>query len=559
MQQVLGDIEKIIKKSGLEMGMLEKPPKPEMGDYAYPCFELAKRKKKSPVEIAKELSSTLKPSGSIKKIQAQGPYINFYANWEKLGLVIINEVSALQDKYGQRKKKKEKVMIEFAHPNTHKAFHIGHSRNIALGESLCRVLEFGGIQVIRTNYQGDIGPHVARCLWGMKNLGLKPPKEGKGIWLGEVYTKASKEAQKPEVEREIREINKALYAGDSKTVKLWKETKKWSLDYFNGIYEDFGANFDRLYFESEVEGPAIKLSKELLKKKIAKLSDGAIVFDLEEYNLGIYVLLTSEGTPLYSVKDFILASLQEKEYKPDKIIHVVGSEQDLYFKQLIKSLELFKPKISKKEEHLSYGLVNLESGKMKSREGQVILYEELKGKMLEVAKRITKEKNPELSKAYLGKTSEIIAMGALKYDMIKVSPNKTIIFNWDRALSFEGNNAPYLQYTHARCASIIRKSKTRVPRKIVKGQLSHEKEIATLKKISEFPGIVIKAATEMHPHIIANYIFELCDSFNEFYQSVPVLRSESDTKLARLSLVMAVRITLKNALNLLGIVAPESM
>jgi len=559
MQILIKEVERLLKRQGLDASLLEKPPRPEMGDLAFPCFSLAKARKKSPVEIAGEISNKMKPGGSIRKIEATGPYVNFYADWGRLGSLVLKEAAVKKEKYGSGSRLKKTVMVEFAHPNTHKAFHIGHVRNITLGESLSRVLDFSGYDAVRVNYQGDIGPHVARCLWGLLNLGIREPAKDRGRWLGEIYAKASRKATDPKVEEEMKQINKDLYAGKKDLVAVWKKTRKWSLDYFNDIYRDFWVKFDRLYFESQVEAEGIRLAKRLLDKGIAELSDGAIVMNLEKHGLGVYILVTQDGTPLYSVKDFVLAGLQEKDYGPGRIIHVVGSEQELHFRQLFRSLEITNPTVAKKEYHLSYGLVNLPSGKMKSREGQVILYEDLKEKLIKLALKLTKKKNPKLSKKDLEKTARIVALGALKYDMIKVSPEKTIIFDWDRALSFEGNNAPYLQYTHARCCSIVRKSGIRAIGKFNASLLKEEKEIAVIRKISEFPEIVAKSARELRPHVVASYTYELCDMFNEFYQFVPVLKTEKETMLARLALVGAVQVTLRNALNLLGIDAPGRM
>jgi arginyl-tRNA synthetase len=561
MRILRADAARILKKAGLKPDLLEKPPRPEMGDLAFPCFELARKRKKDPKEIAVELSGRMKPQGAVKMVEALGPYVNFFADWGKVGDAVIRGVLKEKDRYGSSPKKPGKVMVEFAHPNTHKAFHIGHVRNITLGESLSRVLEFSGHKVVRANYQGDIGPHVARCLWGVMKLGMREPKKDKGRWLGDIYARASQRASSPSVEREIREINRDLYAGKPALVKLWKKTRRWSLEYFDGIYRDFGARFDRLYFESEVEGPAIKLAHRLQKKGMAKLSDGAIVMDLEKHKLGIYVLLTQDGTPLYSIKDFILAGMQAKEHRPERIIHVVGSEQDLHFRQLIKSLEITNPRLAKLEHHLSYGLVNLQSGKMKSREGKVILYDELRQRLLENAKSITRKKNPRLSRQALEDITKLVAMGALKYDMIKVSPEKTITFDWDRALSFEGNNAPYLQYTHARSCSILRKSGSggKGILKFDAGRLQDPHEIAVIRLVSEFPDVVGKSARDMRPHYIATYSYGLCDAFNQFYQFVPVLKADKRAKPGRLALVRAAQITLKNSLMLLGISAPEKM
>jgi arginyl-tRNA synthetase len=540
------------------LALLENPPEGIDADLAFPCFTLAGKFRKSPAEIAKDLADSLRPKGMVSSAHAAGPYVNFRTNWGKTGTLLIKDIIRQKNRYGSGKGKGKRIMVEFAHPNTHKAFHIGHVRNIALGESLSRVLAFGGHEVTRANYQGDIGPHVARCLWGLMNLKLREPRDNKGMWLGEVYRKASNEATKPEVDMQIRQINRDLYAGKPSLVKLWKETREWSLDYFDTIYGDFGAKFDRLYFESEVENPGVKLAKKLLDKDIAKFSDGAIVMDLKKHGLGIYVLVTQDGTPLYSVKDFVLAEMQDKEFRPERVIHVVGSEQNLHFRQLFRCLETVNPKIAKKEFHLSYGLVNLESGKMKSREGKVILYEDLKEKLLKLAQKVTREKNPKLSRGELESTARTVALGALKYDMIKVSPEKTITFDWDRALSFDGDTAPYVQYTHARACSILRKGKAKTASKYGCRDVCGE-EKALLKLLAGFPDTVGNASRDLRPHYVANYCCRLAKAFNEFYQKVPVLKAKPEQRAFRLTLVKAVSITIRNGLYLLGIEAPEKM
>ncbi len=549
----IGSIAKLKKEEALDL--LEKPPGGIDADIAFPCFTLAKRMKKSPVEIAMDMATRIKSSGSFMNVKAAGPYVNFSMDWEASGRKLLKEISTKKGRYGSSQKR-GKVMIEFAHPNTHKAFHIGHVRNITLGESLSRILEFSGHGLARVNYQGDIGPHVAKCLWGLQNLKVKEPEKNKGRWLGEIYTLASSAAARKEVEKEIRQMNKDLYGGKPDLVKLWKKTKKWSLDYFNDIYKDFGVKFDRLYFESEVEGPGIKLAKDMLKKGIAKMSDGAIVMDLERDGLGIWVLLTRDETPLYSIKDFILADLQNREFHPERIIHVVGAEQNLHFRQLFKSLERVNPAVAKKEYHLSYGLVILESGKMKSREGKVILYEELKDKLLKMGKDVTRDKNPKLGKKELEKTAKLVSLGALKYDMIKISPEKTITFDWNRALSFDGDTAPYIQYTHARACSILRKARKKGTPKTL--QL-HDKEKELLKELAGFPGVVRNSARDLRPHYVANYCYKLAKLFNEFYHELPVLKAEPAEREFRLALTDAVRTVLKSSLGLLGIVAPERM
>ena len=545
---------------------LEKPPKGIPGDLAFPCFSIAKKLRKPPVQAAEALAGKIKPRGLVQRVTQVGPYLNFFADWHALGDLLLKE--ALKKTWGSGDSKGT-VLVEFAHPNTHKSFHIGHVRNIALGEALSRLLEFSGYKVARANYQGDIGPHVAKCLWGLLHLGLKEPPKDRGLWLGTVYSSANKSIKdSKKKEEEVREINMKLYSGDSKLLELWKKTKGWSLEYFDSVYKDFGAKFDRFYFESEVESEGVKLAKILLKKGIAKKSQDAIVMDLKKSDLGIFVLITKDGTPLYSIKDFVLAELQEKEFTPEKIIHVVGTEQNLHFRQLFKSLETISPKIAKKEFHLSYELVTLAEGKMSSREGRLITYDELRGEVLEHALEETKKhshlKEQSQSASVISQinkeleaTAELVALGAIKYDMLKQSPEKTILFDWKQALRFDGNAAPYLQYTHARAHSILAKAESFG--KWDSRFLGDPKETAMLRKLLEFPETVHSAARDYRPHYLATYAFELATLFNDFYQNLLVLKAPSGEREARLALVNAVQLTLNRALTLLGIEAPEKM
>ena len=333
---------------------LERPPESIGSDLAYPCFVLAKKGKRNPAEIARELSGKLRPTGLVGEVNFYGPYINFYLDWKKAGCLLVKAILREAGRYGKAKPLRKRVMVEFAHPNTHKAFHIGHVRNICIGESLSRILEESGYKVVRANYQGDIGPHAAKCLWGFLNLHKgKAPKKEPGRWLGTVYRDASKRiARSKKAEKEMREINSMLYSRDNKLMPAWKKTRAWSLEYFDGIYKDFGAGFDRLYMESEVESDGLRISKALVKKGLAKVSDGAIIVNLEKMGLGVFVLVTKENTPLYHAKDLALAQLQVKEHKPEKIIHVVGSEQTFYFRQLFRLLEMMKwNSLRYKQEH----------------------------------------------------------------------------------------------------------------------------------------------------------------------------------------------------------------
>jgi arginyl-tRNA synthetase len=553
-------IHAIAKEAGIKKDelALEKPPH-GFGDLAFPCFTLSKKFKKAPDVIALELHKKIKPSGLISKTEVKGGYLNFFANWDKIGQETIESVLAENENFGKGTAKGN-VMVEYCHFNTHKAVHIGHIRTACLGEALSRILAFSGHRIIRVNYQGDIGPHVARCVWGfLKLYDGKEPKEEKGKWLGKVYAEASRKIKEnEELEKEVDAINKGIYSGDERLTKTWKRTRQWSLDYFDAIYKSFGIKFDRLYFESEVEKVGTSISKKLLKDGIAKESEGALLMDLEKYGLGVFILVKSDGTPLYSAKDLGLAHLKTKEYKIDKSVHVVGSEQKLYFQQLFKTFELMKAPMAGRSYHLCYELVNLPTGKMASREGIVILYEDVLNELAKHAEEETSKRHKKIERKKLEEIAGTIALASLKYDMIKTSPSKTIIFDWKSALDFEGNAAPYLLYTYARARSILKNAEARTGNfDMMLLKEPHEMDI--IKMISEFPDMVIKSAEDMRPHYIANFCYEISTKFNEFYQLLPVLKAEERLRAARLALVEALAIVLKNALKLLGIEAIEQM
>ena len=546
------EIIKALKKEIKEEISLEIPPDSSLGDYALPCFSLAKTFRKNPNEVALELSKKIKDK--YFTVEAKGPYLNFFVDKKLFSENVLKET--LKEK--KEKTKGKQILVEYCHANTHKAFHVGHTRNICLGESICRILEKNGNKVIRTNYQGDIGMHVAKTVYGLLNLNkinLKEPKENKGKWLGLVYAAASNLAKDENIAEEINKINQKLYAGDKKLEKIWKESRKWSIDYFEKtVYPDFNVKFNRFYFESEVEKDGIKIAKKLLKEEYAKLSEGAIIVDLEKEELGIYLILKKDGNALYSTKDLALAELQEKEYKPDLILHIVGSEQSLYFKQLFKTIELFNKKLAEKEKHLSYELVILPTGKMSSREGKVILYDDTLNEMIGYAKNEIKEKWAKIDEKELNKRAKKISMAAIKYSMLSQDMKKTIVFDQEKSLSFEGDTGPYLLYSYVRANSILKKSKIKI--KISVKEIT-DKEFLLIKKISYFNETLVKAAEHANPSLIANYLFDLAQLFNEFYHSSQVINSEREEFL--LGLVMSFKKILSKGLYLLGIETIEEM
>ncbi len=541
--------------------LIELPPSPELGDYAFPCFLLAKELKKNPKEIAEQLQKEIKPLNFVEKIEVAGPYLNFFVKKHVLAETIISAVLKEKKKFGSSKAGKgKKIMVEFFHANTHKAVHVGHIRNISLGESVCRILEATGNKVIRVNYQGDIGLHVAKCLFSyMKEKG-NVPQTSRGVWLSGLYAKAHKlYEENPEIAEEINEINRKIYSKDKAVLDAWKKTRKMCLDAFDAMYRSFNVKFDRLYFESEAEAIGKKIVLRELKKGTFLESDGAIIADLKESDLGVAVLLNKEGNSLYHAKELGLAELKQKEYNFGQSIHVVGKEQELYFRQFFKILEKMGNILGKKSTHLIYELVMLPEGKMSSRTGTVVLYQDLIEKLLSFAEQETRKRHPDWAAGKKDETARKLSFAALKFSMLSVENNKRIVFDWEKALDFEGQTAPYVLYALVRCNSIIKKAgkqKGKPDFSLLKED--DEKELVSLLK--DFPQKVSDASQHYSPHIIVHYLLSLANNFNSFYHKIPVLQAESKELVkARLALVKATAQVIQNGLELLGIETLEEM
>jgi arginyl-tRNA synthetase len=547
----------------------------------------------NPNQLALQISSVLQNQrlSFIDKAEVKNNFINvwlkndFFIN--SLGEVIKKGEDYSRGDLGEGKT----LMVEFAHPNTHKMFHIGHLRNISLGESLVRILEFNGFKVIRGNYQGDVGMHIAKCLWGVLNCfdfdkevkGLKTVKD-KVKFLGLAYVKGSsvyKDDKK--VQGEVKDINYLIYASAQKYQKeekgkepsstdylsfvkgkqskidlekiysLWKLTRKWSLDYFNAVYDRVYTYFDRFYFESECLS-GVDIAKKALKLGILKKSQGAVVFPGEKYGLDTRVFINSLGLPTYEGKELGLANIQFSEFDLDKIIHVVTPEQASFFQATFKVEELLDPdKFKDKQYHLSYGWVKLKKGKMSSRLGNVIGGEEL----LDEAKKKIKADFSDLDE----ETLEKIALGAVKYSFLKVKPGLDIIFDFDESISLQGNSGPYLQYTYTRCRSVLEKAENIKTTNFPLDVKLNKQEQAVLKLIPRFKEVVWEAGKDYAPNLIAGFLYELAQSYNAFYHNNRILDEKNDkkTKQFRLLLTKGVLSILKTGLYLLGIKAPEKM
>ncbi len=544
----------------IDSSIIEIPPDPLMGDYAFPCFTLAKEMKKNPNEIAQYLGEKIKTNKYIDYVKIIGPYVNFFVKQDVLFNNVLLDVFLHREKYGKKNVRKRTVLLEGWQPNTHKAFHIGHVRNAVLGESAARILEFYGYKVIRVSYMGDIGAHVAKWLWYFNKFYKEEiPKENIGKWAGNIYTLASvKEEENEEYKNEINDVHKRIEEGDKELVKLWKKTRDLCLKDFWKIYKELDCKIDYPYFESDVEIEGKKIVKTLVEKGLAKYDEGAIVGDLEEYGLGVFVLLKSNGASLYSSKDIALAYLKSKNYKFDLSLYIVASEQEFYFQQLFKTLEIIGYKDASKLRHVSYGLVMLKEGKMSSREGNIILYDDLRDKL--VKKELDTIKGRELSAKKKNEIIKNVAFGAMKFTMLNQDSNKEIIFDPEQALSFEGETGPYVQYAYARTCSILKRYKGEVKGKIDFSLLDNKEEKKIVKIIADFPEMVEKAALSYKPSLICRILLDLSHMFNEYYHKHKILQ-EDNKRLedARVLLVFCVKNVIENGLNLLSINVTDEM
>jgi arginyl-tRNA synthetase len=475
---------------------------------------------------------------------------------------LILNVLSKKEKYGIGTiGKGKRTMVEFPSPNTNKPLHLGHLRNMSIGESLSRILEFNGGYVVRANLNNDRGIHICKSMLAYQKWGRgKNPKKQKiksDHFVGDFYVMFEKKKTK-KLEGEAQEMLRLWEAGDKKTLELWKKMNAWALDGFKETYKNFKVKHDVNFFESKIYQKGKEIISEGLQKKIFERGkDGEIKINLEKEGLGEKILLRNDGTSVYVVQDLALAKIKFGDYKLDNSFYVVGNEQEYHFDVLFSILEKLGFK-NKGMKHISYGMVNLPSGRMKSREGTAVDADNLIEQISKMAEKELqeREKDKKFSKKELEKRSLAISLAAIKYMLLKVDIKRNMMFNPKESVSFEGDTGPYLMYSYARASSILRKIKTPI-KKFETGELE-EKEIELVKKLSQFPETVLGAYNSLNPALIANYSYQLAQIFNEFYHSCKVLGSEEKEPF-RLALVQSFRQVLKNSLGLLGIDTLEKM
>lgn len=520
--------------------------------------------------IAQKIVENLSLPPEFEKAESVHGYLNFYFNTTLYSARVIDEVISKSGEYGQGEKTGKTIMVEFSQPNTHKAFHVGHLRNMVLGSSVCRISEFAGNSIIRANYIGDIGLHVITWLWNYIKYhdGEIPPENEKTKWMGKIYAEATQALEEnPDLESEVRALFKKWDEKDPEVVALWKKTRQWSLEAFEQVYALLNIHFDRIYFESEVEERGKVIVDELIREGLAvdERPDGAVIVDLDK-KLGtkdkyrVLVILRSDGTSLYPTKDIPLAIAKFSEYDLDQSIYVIDVRQSLYLKQIFKILELMGYDWADRCYHLAYEIVNLPGNvTIASREGTVVLLEDLINEAERRAAQIVREKNPEIDKKTEAEVARKVALGAIKYSLLSRDNTKIITFDWDAAMDVNGQAAPYIQYAYVRANSILKKTGFSIPETVDLSYPLTDAEVQLIDLLAQFPQEVQKASKDLRPLLISNYSYDLAKTFSNFYNLCPVLSEGDSVRNFRLRLVAAFRQVVSNSLTLLGIDVPQLM
>ena len=542
------------------VALIEVPPNKEMGDFAFPCFKLAKVFRKAPNMIAADLAENIEANGAISKVMPLGGYVNFFVNKSQLAKTVINDVLTKKEKYGHSDLGQEKaVVIDFSSPNIAKPFHIGHIRTTVIGNALYKIYDSQGYNVVRVNHLGDYGTQFGKLIVAFKLWGSKEAVEANPIpELLKLYVKFHDEAeQKPEMEDEARAWFTKLENGDEEAKALWQWFRDESLKEFARVYDLLDIEFDSYAGESFYSDKMDVVIEQLNEKGLLVQSQGTNVVDLEEFNMPPALITKNDGSTLYMTRDLAAAIYRKNTYDFDKCIYVVGSQQSLHFQQLFKVLELMGYEWSKDLIHVPFGMVALEEGTMSTRKGRVVFLEDVLKQAVEKTKEIVLSKNPNAKN--VEQIAKQVGVGAVVFQELSNSRIKDYTFSWSRTLSFEGETGPYVQYTHARCCAVLRKAEEEVTTDINYDLLSDGDGAEVLKVIGSFNKSILAAMRKNEPHIITRFVLDLAQAFNKFYHDNPILVEDAELRKARLALVAATRQTIENALALLGMHAPERM
>jgi arginyl-tRNA synthetase len=542
--------------------LLETPPNPAMGDIAFPCFQLAKALRKAPPLIAQEVAQQV--SGApVKEVQAVGPYVNVFLDQAIVAQEVVGTILRQKDTYGSRNVGQgRKVPIDLSSPNIAKPFSMGHLRSTVIGNAIANIMEKHGYAPVRINHLGDWGTQFGKLIVAYKKWGdearvkAEPIKE-----LLALYVRFHEEAENdPSLEDQGREWFKKLEDGDPEAARLWQWFRDESLKEFMKIYDLMGVKFDSFHGEAFYNDKMDRVVALLEEKGLLTESEGALVVTLDEYGMPPCLIKKSDGATLYATRDLAAALYRHETYDFAKALYVVGNEQRLHFQQLFKVLEKMGYEWAKEMYHIPFGMMLKDGKKMSTRKGKVVLLEEVLAQAIDDVLKVIAEKNPTLENKE--EVARQVGVGAVIFHDLKNYRLNDINFSWEEMLTFEGETGPYVQYTHARACSLLRKGGYEQPESgvaLAEGALESKEAWAVVTLLNSFPEVIDRAREDFDPSQIGKYVIDLAQAFNKFYANVRILAEEEAVKTSRLHLVAAVVIVLKEGLRLLGLQAPEEM
>lgn len=539
--------------------LLEIPKKVEMGDYAFPCFRLAKEYRKAPQMIAEEIAAQIKVEDFLSKIEVQGGYINFFIKKELFAKKMIDEIS--KENFGcSNIGEGQTICMDYSSPNVAKNFHVGHLRTTIIGNSLYKIFSKLGYRVERINHLGDWGTQFGKLVVAYKNWGNKEAIERDGVSeLMKIYVKFHEEAEKDDsLNDQAREWFTKMEHGNEEALSIWQWFKDISLKEYMRIYELLGVSFDSFNGESfyrDMTGDVIKILED---HNLLVESDGAKIVPLDAYDMPPCLVTKKDGSSIYATRDLAALLYRQKTYHFTKCLYVTGLEQQLHFKQVFKVMELLGFDWYKGLHHIPYGLVSLKEGKMSTRKGQVIFAEDILNEAIQRIREIIDEKNPDLENKE--EVARMVGVGAIMFNDLYNQRIKDVTFSWEKILNFDGETGPYVQYTHARATSVLKKAGvTQVEETIDYSVLTDEASMALLKELIRFPQVVVDASEKFEPFVISRYSVAVAQAFNKFYHDCQINVDDERIKMARLKLVVLTKKVIKDSLELLGIGSPEQM
>ena len=539
---------------------VEIPPDKAMGDYAYPCFRLAKVLRKAPPLIAADLAEKIQLPSFVKEVKVVGAYLNFFTDKSVFAETIISKVFAEKENYGKSKEGEGKnIVIDYSSPNIAKPFHVGHLRSTVIGNAIYKIYEFLGYNCVGINHLGDWGTQFGKLITAYKMWGNAEAVEKDGISeLMRIYVKFHEEAEKdPSLNDTARAWFVKMQDGDEEAISLWKWFKDISLKEFERVYKTLDVSFDSYAGESFYNDKMAAVVEELKEKNLLKESNGAMIVDLEDAKMPPCLIIRSDGGTLYATRDITAALYRKKTYDFEKCIYVTAIDQNLHFAQWFKVIEKMGYDWYKNLVHVPFGLVSLESGKLSTRKGNVVLMEDLLSEAVKKTAAIIEEKNPALPNKE--EVAKEVGIGAVIFDDLYNGRIKDIVFSWEKMLSFEGETGPYVQYTNARACSVLRKAEEEADENVDFSLLTDDVTVEVIKLIASFNDKVKDAAERYEPSVVSRYLVDLAQAFNKFYHDNSILNAEENTRKARLAVVKAVSLVLTSGLALLGIKAPEQM